>query len=163
MQRLEQTFEADVASFEQSFPPLCENCAPRVDEIIKKKDYDAQINAWRMFLSSGNPATASAEAVRERGCQSAFRRGLSVAWGILVLSYLPYRCFTSEWAGSPLSMRMINVDVLESIFFSYLNILYIISLLLTLRFDPLLDLSPRWGNLADKAKVSSWLSASQCQ
>lgn len=96
MKRLEQTFPADVASFEQSFPPLCENCAPRVEEIIKKKDYDAQVNAWSMFLSSGNPGTSNAESERERGSQSTCRRVISVGWTIVVLSYLPYRCITSE-------------------------------------------------------------------
>lgn len=41
-----------------------------------------------------------------------------------------------------------------SIFFSYLNIVYIALLLLTLWHDPLVDLSPDWGKLAEKAQVS---------
>lgn len=94
MKRLEQTFPADVASFEQSFPPLCENCAPRVEEIIKKKDYDAQVNAWSMFLSSGNPGTSNSESENER--RSTLGRVYSIGWAILVMTYLPYRCFTSE-------------------------------------------------------------------
>jgi hypothetical protein len=94
MKRLEETYPADVASFEQSFPPLCENCAPRVEEIIKKKDYDAQVKAWSMFLSSGSAGTPHGEMERERGFT--LRRAVSVGWVVLVIIYLPYRCLTGE-------------------------------------------------------------------
>ncbi|KAJ9125268.1 hypothetical protein QFC22_000223 [Naganishia vaughanmartiniae] len=58
MQRLEQSYPDDVASFERSFPPLCEKCAPKVEDVIKKKDYAAQINAWKMILQDAGKVSA---------------------------------------------------------------------------------------------------------
>ncbi|GHJ85705.1 hypothetical protein NliqN6_2107 [Naganishia liquefaciens] len=128
LQRLEQTFDADVAEFEQSFPPLCENCTPKVDEIIKKKDYDAQINAWKVFLSSGSPDAIGA-GIRHKGRgKSALDRSTAIVWGLAVLTYLPYRIFT------------------KSSFFSYSNFLFLAGLLYSFRDDPLLHLVLDWGN-----------------
>lgn len=96
MKRLEQTFDADVADFEQSFPPLCEDCAPKVEEIIKKKDYDAQIDAWKVFLSSGSPEALGVEIRHSGRSRSAFKRSAAILWGLAVLAYLPCRWLTSR-------------------------------------------------------------------
>jgi hypothetical protein len=109
MKRLEETFPADVASFEQSFPPLCENCTPRVEEIIKKKDYDAQVNAWSMFLSGGTSAGVDAGLQRTSEWRSTSKCMAAYGWGIVVLSYLPYRCFTREW-GNQLDQAWPSID-----------------------------------------------------
>lgn len=96
MKRLEQTFDADVADFERSFPPLCEVCAPKVDEIIKKKDYDAQIDAWKVFLSSGSPEETKGEVRPRTRRRPALARSLAIIWGLAVLSFLPYRWISSR-------------------------------------------------------------------
>lgn len=97
MRRLEETFPADVASFEESFPPLCKGCAPRVEEIIKEKDYDAQVNAWSIFLSGGPEETRTNTGQEPaRRSRSTLQMILSYAWGLWILSYPPYRCLIRE-------------------------------------------------------------------
>lgn len=44
-------FAADIDAFERTFPPLCENCKPLVDDVIRQKDYRAQVAAWSLALS----------------------------------------------------------------------------------------------------------------
>lgn len=55
-------FGADYDAFQRTFPPLCESCRPRVDEVIRKKDYKAQVTAWSLALSQKQDRTEDVHA-----------------------------------------------------------------------------------------------------
>jgi hypothetical protein len=97
MLRLEQSYAEDVASFERSFPPLCENCEPKVEDIIKKKDYDAQINAWKMILHDANQVSARApKRALPRASNRYLGRSITAAWIIATLTYPPYQLLSGK-------------------------------------------------------------------
>ncbi|KAJ9108910.1 hypothetical protein QFC21_000231 [Naganishia friedmannii] len=97
MQRLEQSYPEDMAAFERSFPPLCEMCAPKVEDVIKKKDYEAQINAWKMILQdAGQVSARTPNRVMPRTGSRHLERSIAAAWSIVTIAYPPYQLVSGK-------------------------------------------------------------------